>query len=911
MKIRRLHVENFYHFTDFTVDLAPQFNVLVGDNGTGKTATLDALAVGVSTFLAGFDESFTRPIRPSDVRHDVALKEGLAVLGKHYPVRVSCEIAAGERSAHWESSLDNADNGLKQDINGIDAWTKDLRRRAVKNEDVELPVVAYYGTGRLWVQKKNSAFKEAVDERINGYVDCLEPRSDHRLFESWVMTQSLVRRQEGETVPHLEAVLDAAVSCIEDCRRFFYSVRNRGLFIEFSDGRILPFHLLSDGVRNMIAMVADIAWRASILNPHLGSEAPRKSPGIVLIDELDLHLHPLWQRRVIDDLRGTFPEMQFITTTHSPFIIQSLRHGELINLSESRPAEYVGRSIEDIVEETMNVSLPQRSQRHQAMAKAAEEYYHLLQQAPEASPEKLEELKRRLDALIEPFSDNPAYHAFLRMERAAAGLDVPDSGDSDSGDFLDVALEKRVRRHIRFRIPPEDVEDVIQDAWLRITANQDKYDPERGSPWSWAKWHCKSAVKELYDKRRVVENDDGVVLAVEDERRVDEYRELLEVTFAAPSDVHQLIVFAYVQLLEWKPGQVADELAGKTLEDLGNRFVVEYTSQFGPQANAVRDLLRPFIERLRHRRETLAESFKSPDAKKRSEKVSHWRYTVQRRVREDLLFLRFLAEEPSNESANKPLGARRQHLRSLIERILHDRASENVMSTSEHLTLDALAAYFAETLDDEQEERVDLHLADCDRCAALARRVHALSLDVEPALESWTAASHADAVLRSITVEGLQAADVPSDLAERVDRLKERLKSGTLNPIRQASGRLGEAAKEAVSVLLPPPGWEVSARPPVWSIEPVATFKGEDDGPRLQAETGPTLRVLPKGIGIEVRVEGVDENPGLVVLIPAGERGRPVVKALKPARDAERTFFARFEKKDEDFVVVLEATSDD
>lgn len=233
------------------------------------------------------------------------------------------------------------------------------------------------------------------------------------------------------------------------------------------------------------------------------------------------------------------------------------------------------------------------------------------------------------------------------------------------------------------------------------------------------------------------------------------------------------------------------------------------------------------------------------------------------------------------------------------------------MSTSEHLTMDALAAYFAETLDDEQEERVDLHLADCDRCAALARRVHALSRDVEPALESWTAASHADADLRSMTVAGLQGADTPSDLTERVDRLRERLKSGTLNLIRQASGRLDEAAKEAVSVLLPPPGWEMSARPPAWATDPVTTFQGEDDGPRFQTEIGPTLRVLPKGIGIEVRVEGVVENPGLVALIPTGERGRSVIKALKPARDAERTFFARFEKKDEDFVVVLEPTSDD
>lgn len=242
--------------------------------------------------------------------------------------------------------------------------------------------------------------------------------------------------------------------------------------------------------------------------------------------------------------------------------------------------------------------------------------------------------------------------------------------------FDDATLEvlrKRIRGHIRIRVPQEDAEDVIQDAWLRITANQDKHDPERGCPWSWAKWYCKSAVKEFYDKRRLVESDDGVELAGEDERRVDEYKELLEVTFAAPSDLHQLIVFAYVQLLEWKPGQLVEELAGETLEDLGHRFVVEYTSQFGPQANAVRDLLRPFAERVRHQRETLAESFKSPDAKKRSEEVSRWRYTVQRRVREDLLFMHSMAEEATDESANKPLSARRQHLRSLFERMLRDR----------------------------------------------------------------------------------------------------------------------------------------------------------------------------------------------------------------------------------------------
>ncbi len=233
------------------------------------------------------------------------------------------------------------------------------------------------------------------------------------------------------------------------------------------------------------------------------------------------------------------------------------------------------------------------------------------------------------------------------------------------------------------------------------------------------------------------------------------------------------------------------------------------------------------------------------------------------------------------------------------------------MSTADatkHLTLDVLAEYFAETLDDEQEERVDLHLADCGRCATLARRVHAVDEALQPALAAWTATSHADVVLRAIALEGLRKAGVTADIRERVGRWRERLARGALHLIRQASGQLSDAVEEAINVLVPPPGWEVSARPAVWAAEPVTTFKGEDDDLRL-AQTAPTIRVLPKGIGIEVRVEGVGENPGLVVLVPTGEQGRPVVKPFKQARDAERAYFARFEKEAE-FVVVLEPSPD-
>ncbi len=213
--------------------------------------------------------------------------------------------------------------------------------------------------------------------------------------------------------------------------------------------------------------------------------------------------------------------------------------------------------------------------------------------------------------------------------------------------MFDEKLRNRILGHLRGRrsVPIEDAEDVAHEAWLSAVENQSKYDPARGPLWVWVKFHCKTAVAKYWESRtrHPTTDDEDANAVVEDERAVDEYKDLLEVTFAVPSDVHQLIVFAYVQLLEWKPSQVVDELADETLEDLGNRFVVEYVSQFGSQENAVRDLLRPFTERLRHQREPLSKFFSDPaDAKKCSAEVSRWRFSVQRRIRSDADFLRSL-----------------------------------------------------------------------------------------------------------------------------------------------------------------------------------------------------------------------------------------------------------------------------
>lgn len=96
------------------------------------------------------------------------------------------------------------------------------------------------------------------------------------------------------------------------------------------DGTILPFQMLSDGYRNVIKIMLDIATRMCILNPYLKGDALKMTPGIVIIDEIDLSLHPTWQKRIIGILKEQFPRIQFICATHSPFIIQSLDEENLL-----------------------------------------------------------------------------------------------------------------------------------------------------------------------------------------------------------------------------------------------------------------------------------------------------------------------------------------------------------------------------------------------------------------------------------------------------------------------------------------------------------------------------------------------------------------------------------------------------
>jgi predicted ATP-binding protein involved in virulence len=423
MKINQLTVKNFRGFAERQFDFSDQFNVLIGNNGTGKTAVLEALDIAIGSLFLNFNEIAPRHIRPEQVRLAKYELGGVLDRPRQYPVIIQSQGVVNHKYISWERTLnDKGGRTTRIGAKSIATISQALQEAVQDGKDALLPVLGYYGTGRLWLQKKEKVVKSPPPSRMDGYIDALDPQSNEKMWVEWLRQRELVFVTKKKPSLQLESVKQAVSECLGPEYVLEYDFEEDMLMVQTPTGQRLPSNLLSDGVRNMLGMVADIAYRAAILNPQLEEDVVKSTPGIILIDEIDLHLHPNWQRTVVDDLRRTFPQIQFFASTHSPFIIQSLRAGELIVLDETMEGEYVNKSIEDIAETLMRVALPQRAERYQRMYEAAKNYYKILQDAKNYSPDALTLVKQKLDELVAPFSDNVAYHAFLEMERMAAGL---------------------------------------------------------------------------------------------------------------------------------------------------------------------------------------------------------------------------------------------------------------------------------------------------------------------------------------------------------------------------------------------------------------------------------------------------------------------------------------------------------
>ena len=161
----------------------------------------------------------------------------------------------------------------------------------------------------------------------------------------------------------------------------------------------------------MAGLVAEIAYRCVILNSHLGEDAVKQSKGIVLIDELDMHLHPNWQRHVVNDLKTAFPNIQFVATTHSPFIVQSLNSNELINLDAVSDVSPKELTVEEVAQEIMGVESAYSIENTQ-QEQLSKTYFETLETGILAEPTTRDTLEE-----IEVQIADPAMRALLQMKK--------------------------------------------------------------------------------------------------------------------------------------------------------------------------------------------------------------------------------------------------------------------------------------------------------------------------------------------------------------------------------------------------------------------------------------------------------------------------------------------------------------
>ena len=328
MKLERVTIENYRAIERLSLPLDPSLTVFHGDNAHGKTSILSAIAVGlgrIATLLPGVSGI---DFRDTDRR-------------RRRPLRVELKTTAGVvwdrrrtfgRMARRATTL----KGLLEVVDAIVSADRD------EQEPLDLPIVVFYDTDRAAFDqpRRRRGFKTEFP-RYAALEGALSAQTDFKDFFKWFyakeneeLRHQKERRNFEYRLPDLDAVRKAIKSMIPGVSRPRIALSPLRFVVSVKSGpgksETLSLDQLSGGYRIMLALAADLARRMAQGNPHL--DDPLTSEAIVLIDEVELHLHPSWQQRVLTDLSRTFPNAQFIVSTHSPQVLTTVRPEHIIAL---------------------------------------------------------------------------------------------------------------------------------------------------------------------------------------------------------------------------------------------------------------------------------------------------------------------------------------------------------------------------------------------------------------------------------------------------------------------------------------------------------------------------------------------------------------------------------------------------
>jgi predicted ATP-binding protein involved in virulence len=353
MKLERLHLKNFRCFDELSIEFGKRLTVIIAENGAGKTAILDAIAIGFGRYLTKLPGVAGRTTKETDIRvaqgerrepfmllaWEASTREGTPLIWSGGRKRDGAVRASAIKELLSEEQESLFRRGLKE----LDEFTLSLVQAEAQNQAYFLPVIAYYGTNRAIREEvqRRRGFKKNFT-RFDALSGALEPDSRFRAAFEWFNAMEDAERRERETRrdfdyqhPELQAVRSAIVRLLPVG---FSKPRTEIRPLRFVIDRLAPdgttrtlrISQLSDGYRVVLGLTMDFARRLAQANSRMATDGmqlmnPLDLPAIALIDEVDLHLHPSWQQRVLTDLMQTFRNTQFIVTTHSPQVLSTVK----------------------------------------------------------------------------------------------------------------------------------------------------------------------------------------------------------------------------------------------------------------------------------------------------------------------------------------------------------------------------------------------------------------------------------------------------------------------------------------------------------------------------------------------------------------------------------------------------------
>lgn len=415
-RVQRLELTHFRGIRHLTLDFTENVTVLVGVNGAGKTSILEALRALLSPLLWMVREQVAGGLRGTPTTSSTVapfyLQESDVQVGQR-DISLTINAFVASQGVNWtiagQSKLPG-ELALGANWDQLVSFTKELGDRVATEPQMDLPLAIYYAVGRSGARDDVLLEEDEAQNQLAAYERALSGSgpSARSAFISWFR-----RREDYENERRLEdgsfrdAQLQAVRRVTEELLPGFSDLRIRRqpmrMVIRKGDMELELRHL-SDGERYLLTLGADIAKRLAIANPS--TQDPRLCSAVILIDEIETHLHPSWQRRVIPALAHAFPNCQFIVATHSPQVLSNVRPESIYLLTQEdgelrvlRPEASFGRDSNRILEDIMGVD-----ERPSEIKQKLSDYFYLIDQG---KMEEAHALRRELESLIGP--DEPEF----------------------------------------------------------------------------------------------------------------------------------------------------------------------------------------------------------------------------------------------------------------------------------------------------------------------------------------------------------------------------------------------------------------------------------------------------------------------------------------------------------------------